>query len=62
ELSRIEDHSDELQIELRAKLFKIEHDLPPVDVMFMYKIIDWTGDLGDIAQRVGSRLHMMIAR
>ncbi len=62
ELGRIEDHSDELQIELRAKLFKIEHDLPPVDVMFMYKIIDWTGDLGDIAQRVGSRLHMMIAR
>ncbi len=62
ELGRIEDHSDELQIELRAKLFRIEHDLPPVDVMFMYKIIDWTGDLGDIAQRVGSRLHMMIAR
>lgn len=62
ELSRIEDQSDELQIELRASLFQIEKDLSPIDVMFIYKIIDWTGDLGDIAQRVGSRLHMMIAR
>lgn len=62
ELSRIEDQSDELQVELRAKLFQIEKELPPIDVMFLYKIIDWTGDLGDIAQRVGSRLHMMIAR
>jgi uncharacterized protein len=62
ELSRIEDQSDELQVELRASLFRIEKELPPIDVMFLYKIIDWTGDLGDIAQRVGSRLHMMIAR
>jgi uncharacterized protein len=62
ELSRIEDQSDELQVDLRASLFRIEKDLPPIDVMFIYKIIDWTGDLGDIAQRVGSRLHMMIAR
>lgn len=62
ELSRIEDQSDELQVDLRANLFKFEKELPPIDVMFLYKIIDWTGDLGDIAQRVGSRLHMMIAR
>lgn len=62
ELSLIEDQSDELQVDLRANLFRIEKDLPPIDVMFTYKIIDWTGDLGDIAQRVGSRLHMMIAR
>ncbi len=62
ELGRLEDQSDELQIGLRAQLFAIERDLHAVDVMFLYKIIDRTGDLGDIAQRVGSRLHMMIAR
>jgi predicted phosphate transport protein (TIGR00153 family) len=61
-LDEIENDRDSLQVELRAKLFEIEKDLPPIDVMFLYKIIDWTGDLGDLAQRVGSRLHLMIAR
>lgn len=62
ELDKIENDSDSLQVELRAALLEIEQDLPPIDVMFLYKIIDWTGDLGDLAQRVGSRLHLMIAR
>lgn len=62
ELDRIEHESDELQIKLRRKLFEIEKDLPPIDAMFLYKIIDWTGDLGDLAHRVGSRLHLMMAR
>lgn len=61
-LSDIEDDSDAQQITLRAELFRLESDLAPIDVMFLYKIIDRTGDLGDIAQRVGSRLHLMIAR
>jgi len=61
-LDEIENDSDSLQVELRARLFEIEKNLPPIDVMFLYKIIDWTGDLGDLAQRVGSRLHLMIAR
>ncbi len=62
ELSDIEDDSDALQIEARAQLFRIEDQLGPVDVMFLYRIFDLTGDLGNIAQRVGSRLHLMIAR
>ena len=62
ELSDIEDDSDAVQIDLRRKLFRIEDELPPVTVMFLYKIIDLTGELGNIAQRVGSRLHLMIAR
>lgn len=62
ELDQIENDSDSLQVELRAALFEIEKELPPIDVMFLYKVIDWTGDLGDLAQRVGSRLHLMIAR
>lgn len=62
ELSDIEDDSDALQIDLRAQLFAIESELSPIEVVFLYKIIDRTGELGNIAQRVGSRLHMMIAR
>jgi len=62
ELDRIEGETDKLQVKIRATLFKIEKDLPPVDVMFLYKIIDWIGELADQAQRVGSRLEIMLAK
>ncbi|MEQ8483490.1 MAG: TIGR00153 family protein [Pseudomonadales bacterium] len=62
ELDRIENESDELQVDLRSRLFQIERQLPPVDVMFLYQIIDWTGELGDLAHRVGSRLHLLISK
>jgi predicted phosphate transport protein (TIGR00153 family) len=62
ELDRIEKDTDEMQVRVRATLFEMERDLPPVDVMFLYRIIDWIGDLGDRAQRVGSRLQLMLAR
>lgn len=62
ELDRIEHDTDDLQVQLRAELFKMEKDMPPVDVMFLYKIFDWVGDLADQAQRVGSRLQLLLAR
>lgn len=62
ELDRIEKDTDEIQVRIRAKLFDVERELPPVDVMFLYRIIDWIGDLGDRAQRVGSRLQIMLAK
>ena len=61
-LDEIESDTDRMQIRIRAELFKVEKDLPPVDVMFMYKVLDWIGDLGDLSQRVGSRLELMLAR
>ncbi|HDZ56471.1 MAG TPA: TIGR00153 family protein [Pseudomonas xinjiangensis] len=62
ELDRIEHDTDNLQIKLRADLFKLEKDLPPVDVMFLYQIIEWIGDVADRAQRVGNRLELLMAR
>lgn len=62
ELDRIESETDDIQIRVRAELYKIEDTWPPVKVMFLYRIIDWIGDLGDRAQRVGSRLQLMLAR
>ena len=61
-LDEIESDTDKIQVKVRALLFKKEKDLPPVDVMFMYQVIDWIGDLGDLSQRVGSRLELMLAR
>ena len=62
ELGNIENDTDRLQIEVRRNLFKLEKDLPPVDVMFLYQIIDWIGDVADRAQRVGNRLEQLLAR
>lgn len=61
-LDKVENETDKIQVKIRAKVFKIEKDLPPIDAMFLYRIIEWTGDLGDLSQRVGSRLQIMLAR
>ena len=61
ELDRLESESDVLQSELRGGLFKLESELPPVNVMFLYKIIDLTGEVADYAERVGRRLELLLA-
>ena len=62
QLDTIEQETDEQQVELRHSLFEMEADLPPVDVMFLYRTIDKTGVIADRAQRVGSRLQLMLAK
>ena len=62
QLDLIENDTDTMQIKIRQDLLEIEGDLNPVDVMFLYQIIDWVGDLADIAERVGARLEIMLAR
>lgn len=62
ELDDLERKSDKLEVEVRAALFKIEKDLPPVDVIFLYRVIDWIGDLADRAHSVGNRLQLLLAR
>lgn len=62
ELNRLEQQTDHQQIALRAQLFKLESELPPVDVIFFYRIIEEMGDLADRAQRTGQRLLQLLAR
>lgn len=62
ELDAIEGDTDKLEVRIRSELFKQENDLPPVHVMFLYRVIDWIGDVADLSQRVGSRLELMLAR
>jgi hypothetical protein len=61
-LDSIESDTDNLQAAIRRKIFAIENELPPIQVVFLYKIIEWTGDVADRAQAVGSRLQLMLAR
>ncbi len=61
-LSQIEHETDQQEIHLRRILFDMESKLPPVDVMFLYKIIEWTGDLADQARAIGDGLQTLLAR
>ncbi|MFT5502527.1 MAG: putative phosphate transport protein (TIGR00153 family) [Gammaproteobacteria bacterium] len=62
DLDDIESDTDKLQIKIRATLLKIEKDLPPVDVMFFYKVIEGIGEVADISERIGSRVELLLAK
>ena len=62
QLDLIVDDTDTMQIGLRQQLQAVEHKYNPIDVMFLYKILEWVGDLADQAERVGARLELMLAR
>lgn len=61
ELDRIETDTDELQAELRGELFAVEKTLEPVSVMFLYRVIELTGEIADMAERVGRRLELLLS-
>lgn len=62
ELDAIEHDTDQLLINLYHHLKEIEKAHDPIDVMFLYRLFDLTGKIGDRAQRVGSRLMLMLAK
>lgn len=61
ELDRIETDTDDRQANLRASLFKIEDELDPVNVIFLYRVIELTGEIADMAERVGRRLELLLS-
>ncbi len=61
-LDEIEHDSDDKLAEVRHRIFELEGTLPALDVMFLYKLVQWIGDLADHAQTVGGRLQILIAR
>jgi len=62
DLDKLERTTDKLANTLRAKLFKIELELPPVDVMFYYRILSLLGTVADDAESVGDRLQILMAK
>ncbi len=61
EVEALEEEADRLEVLVRAALFALEAELPPVNVIFLYDIISWIGEVADVAQRVGGRLEQLIA-
>ena len=62
ELDKVEDDTDQLQVVLRRTLLGLEKELNPIDVMFLYKCIERINILAEQAQRVGSRIELMLAK
>ena len=60
-LHEAEHRSDESQVRVRQVLFEQESELNPIEVMFLYKVIDRVGDVADNAQTVGNRMMYLIA-
>ena len=61
EINKLEKRTDKQQVKLRAALFKIEDKLPPVEVIFYYKLIELIGEIADYAERTGNRLQILIS-
>jgi predicted phosphate transport protein (TIGR00153 family) len=61
-LDNIERDTDDIKSSLCQTLFKLENKLPPINAIFLYKTIEWTGELADHAHRVGGQLQLLLAR
>lgn len=61
-LDEIEHDSDDKLADIRHRIFELEKELSAIDVIFLYKLVQWIGDLADHAQTVGGRLQILIAR
>ena len=62
ELDKLEGRTDKLAVSLRGRLFKLETDLPPVDVMFYYRVLALLSGIADAAERVGDSLQIVMAK
>ncbi len=61
ELGRVESETDEQARAALKVLFSIENELG-VATYFWYRLIVWTADLADFAERTGNRLRLLIAQ
>ncbi len=62
DLDDIEYGADKLGTQINNALFAIEKNLDPIDAVFLYRVIQNVGEVADIAQRVGARLELLLAR
>ncbi|PJD90480.1 MAG: TIGR00153 family protein [Legionella sp.] len=61
-LDEIEHDSDEKLSNIRHRIFELENELSAIDIVFLYKLVQWIGELAEHAQTVGARLQILIAR
>ena len=62
ELDDRERDTDVIERTIRHKLFAVEKEYHPIDMMFLYDIIQKVGGLANRSRRVGGRLQTLVAR
>ena len=62
QIEQLEANTDVLVVGVRAQLLEIEAELPPVQTMFFYQVLDMISDLANGAERVAHRVQTMIAK
>lgn len=61
-LDRIEHECDGHLSKIQDDIFSLESELPVLEIIFLYKIVQWIGEIADLVQVVGGRLQILIAR
>lgn len=61
-LDEIEHDCDKMLADIQHKIFDMEATHSAIEIIFLYKLVQWIGDLADHAQTVGGRLQILIAR
>lgn len=61
-LDKIENSSDDQKAAILNKLFSIESELNPVEIIFLYKLVEWIAELADRAQVLGGLIQLTIAK
>ena len=62
ELDKIENENDDMQAQIPSLLHPLEQELPPVDLVFLYRVIELIGGIADRAEAVGRRLETLLVR
>lgn len=62
EVDTLESETDHLAAALNTALMSLEQEMPPIEVMFLYRVLDQTSNIADCAHKVGSRLQLLLAR
>ncbi|MBT5796832.1 MAG: TIGR00153 family protein [Porticoccaceae bacterium] len=62
DLDSQEQKVDKRERKLRHRLFKMEAEMPPVHVIFLYNVIDNIGGVADTAEQVGNQLELLLAK
>lgn len=62
QLSKIEKEADDKLMKINQTLLQQEENLPPLQVLFLYKLLEWTARLATQAQDIGDRLQILLAQ
>jgi uncharacterized protein len=61
-LDLLENETDQGQILVRNAVLALESELNPIDVIALYKMLEWTGELADQAHDLGGKLVSMLMK